>query len=336
MSLRAIVNTDHKNRLTETKAVEIEHPSDILVKVEYAAQNPIDVILEDNNMLTDGKIAGNDLFGVVKAIGDGVRDRTLVGKRVAAFTDGHNNQYRSGSFADYAIAKDGIYIVIPDSIGGAEASTLPLAFVTAVHGLYAKTRLGLERGANPQKVLVWGGNSSVGRYAIQLARLGGHHVITTASGSKDELLKLGASEVYDYTDATMAQDLIKKDGEIKYIFDAVGTSSSAAGSAKAAGSAASKYTTVRPDAAHTEGFPENITISTIIVYQVFFESGEETDLGREFTQEAAAWLANGSLVPNRPKVLGGLDSVAEGYQLHRDHKIRGVKLVYEVASGSKI
>lgn len=331
----AVIYDNKSLHLKETPKVEVSAPEDILVKVDYAAQNPIDVILADNHMLKDGKIAGNDLAGTVVAIGSGVRDRKLVGKRIAAFTDGHNNDYHSGSFAEYAIAKDGIYTVVPDAVSSPEASTLSLAYVTAAHGLYTSSRLNLE-GKSPQTVLVWGSNSSVGRYAIQLAKLRGHHVITTASGDNgQELIKLGAEKVYNYRDADVHEQIKKDHGPIEYIFDAIGNAASATASSKVSGTS-THYTTVRPDAAHTQDFPKHITISTIIVYQVFFPGSEEAKVGDEYFREAATWLKTKKLVCNVPKIIGGLDKVDVGYELHRKYQIKGVKLVYRVGEVGRL
>ncbi|KAG5370060.1 Zinc-type alcohol dehydrogenase-like protein C2E1P3.01 [Yarrowia sp. C11] len=329
----AVISDNHSLNLRNTPKAEIADPNDILVKVDYAAQNPIDVILNDNKMLKDGKIAGNDFSGTVVAIGSGVRDQKLVGKRIASFADGHNNDYPSGSFAEYAIAKDGIYTELPDSASSVEAATIPLAYVTAVHGLFSSTRLNLERKPS-QTVLIWGGNSSVGRYALQLAKLKGHRVITTANGGNDdELIKLGADKVYYYRDAAVVDKA--ENGSIKFIFDAIGTASSASACAQTA-SNPSHYTTVRPDAAHTQGFPKYITISTIIVYQVFFTGTEEAELGDKYLKDASTWLKTRKLVCNIPKIVGGLERVGEGYQLHRKYQIKGVKLVYRVGEVGRL
>lgn len=181
-----------------------------------------------------------------------------------------------------------------------------------------------------------GGNSSVGRYALQLAKLNGHHVLTTANGgNNEELIKLGADKVYNYRDTDVV-DKIKADyGPIKYIFDAIGTASSASACAKSAADP-SHYTTVRPDAAHTKEFPSYITVSTIIVYQVFFTDTEEAVVGDKYLTDAYTWLKSKKLVCNVPKLVGGLDKIEEGYQLHRKYQIKGVKLVYRVGEVGRL
>jgi Zn-dependent alcohol dehydrogenase len=57
--------------------------------------------------------------------------------------------------------------------------------------------------------LVWGGSTSVGCNAIQLATAAGYEVIATASPrNHDYLKKLGAVEVFDYRSPTVVRDII--------------------------------------------------------------------------------------------------------------------------------
>ena len=61
-----------------------------------------------------------------------------------------------------------------------------------------------------QTVLVWGGSTSVGCNAIQLAKAAGYRVVTTASPHNFDYLKsLGADEVYDYNRSDAAADIAR-------------------------------------------------------------------------------------------------------------------------------
>lgn len=58
-------------------------------------------------------------------------------------------------------------------------------------------------------VLIWGGATSVGSCAIQLAAAAGYEVITTASPRNFAYVKqLGASQVLDYRSPTVGRDLL--------------------------------------------------------------------------------------------------------------------------------
>lgn len=105
-------------------------------------------------------------------------------------------------------------IRIPDKVSYEEATVLPLALLTASAGLYAKDQLALPYPTTHpeptnQTVIIWGGSTSVGCAAIQLAAASGYDVLTTCSPRNFELCKrLGASKVYDYNSPTVAQDII--------------------------------------------------------------------------------------------------------------------------------
>jgi NADPH:quinone reductase-like Zn-dependent oxidoreductase len=84
-----------------------------------------------------------------------------------------------------------------------DAAVVPLAFATAVQALFQ--RLGIPEPGDPAAtafpILINGGTSSVGMYAVQLAKLAGLYVIATGSSRHREyLLSLGADVVVDYHD----------------------------------------------------------------------------------------------------------------------------------------
>jgi NADPH:quinone reductase-like Zn-dependent oxidoreductase len=73
---------------------------------------------------------------------------------------------------------------IPDDLSFEQAAVLPLGLSTAVSGLFLKDQLGLQLPAadkgeeRGKTVLIWGGSTSVGSNAIQLAVATGYEVIT--------------------------------------------------------------------------------------------------------------------------------------------------------------
>ena len=105
---------------------------------------------------------------------------------------------------------------IPEGISFESAAVIPLGLSTAASGLFQDGFLNLQfPTAPPQKLtgktlLIWGGASSVGCNAIQLAVAAGYQVVTTASPKNFEFVeKLGASAVYDYNDSAVGDDLLK-------------------------------------------------------------------------------------------------------------------------------
>ncbi|WP_417307679.1 zinc-binding alcohol dehydrogenase family protein, partial [Devosia sp.] len=103
---------------------------------------------------------------------------------------------------------------MPDGLDYVRAAVLPLALSTAAAGLFEPGQLGLgppklKPVATGRTVLIWGGSTSVGSNAIQLAVAAGYEVIATASPRNfDRLRQLGAAEVFDYRSKTAVRDII--------------------------------------------------------------------------------------------------------------------------------
>jgi NADPH:quinone reductase-like Zn-dependent oxidoreductase len=101
---------------------------------------------------------------------------------------------RIGTFAEFAIVRDGAAALKPTNLTFEEAASLPLVALTAWQALVEIGKL----GAN-QRVLIHAGSGGVGSVAIQLARHLGATVFTTVGTRNVELVKrLGANVAIDY------------------------------------------------------------------------------------------------------------------------------------------
>jgi NADPH:quinone reductase-like Zn-dependent oxidoreductase len=116
---------------------------------------------------------------------------------------------------EYARVQSDLLWKVPSSgpVGLREAPVYGVGFVTAAQVLY--TRLGLpyppQKADRSDWILIYGGSTSVGMFATQLAQLAGYKVITTASPKNFDLVKsYGADEVVDYHNADHAIQEIKK------------------------------------------------------------------------------------------------------------------------------
>lgn len=142
--------------------------------------------------------------------------RFKVGDRVIGQAVGTTvNQPAQGAFQHHTIVLDHMAAPIPNNMAFADAAVLPLGLGTAASGLYGRTQLALapplhSPTARPEVVLVWGGSSSVGCNAIQLAVASGYRCVATASARNAGLLKeLGASEVLDHSSPAIVEDVIE-------------------------------------------------------------------------------------------------------------------------------
>ena len=193
--------------------------NEILIRNAAIAINPIDWLLQDNAILPwldYPTILGSDVAGEIVAIGHGVT-RLKVGDRVLGQAVGTTvNKADHGAFQEHTIVLEHMASPIPDQMTFVEAAVLPLGLGTAASGLYGSTQLALRPPtsaavSSAEVVLVWGGSSSVGCNAIQLAVASGYRCITVASErNADMLKKLGATEVFDYKSDTLVDDLVNR------------------------------------------------------------------------------------------------------------------------------
>lgn len=99
-----------------------------------------------------------------------------------------------GGYAERVVVPAGQLLPVPTGVSLVDAAALPEVACTVWSNLV--TVAGLHAG---QTLLVHGGGSGIGTFAIQFARAIGADVITTARASKLETLrKLGARTVIDY------------------------------------------------------------------------------------------------------------------------------------------
>ena len=192
--------------------------NEVLVEVKACALNHLDIFVRNGLPGIEiplPHILGNDVAGVVREVGDLVtwvkpRDEVMVQPGVScghceACLSGRDNMCREydivgyrrdGGYAERVVVPGVNIIPKPSGLSWEEAAALPLVTVTAWHMLV--TRANVQPG---EDVLVHAAGSGVGSIAIQIAKLRGARVITTAS-SDEKLAKareLGADETINYT-----------------------------------------------------------------------------------------------------------------------------------------
>ncbi|TVY29107.1 Dehydrogenase [Lachnellula hyalina] len=189
----------------------------IVIKSKAVAINPADWAIQVKGnilfpWLAYPYIGGSDVAGEVYEIGSSVT-RFKVGDRViglALCLSGGSE----GAFQEYTVLRDHMTSHIPQGMSYESASAIPLGLSTAASGLFQKGLLGLQLPSISPKptgksLLIWGGSTSVGCNAIQLAVGAGYEVITTCSPKNFAYVKtLGASQAFDYNSPTIIPDLI--------------------------------------------------------------------------------------------------------------------------------
>jgi NADPH2:quinone reductase len=167
----------------------------VLVKVEAVAVNPIDTYIRSGVVamqLPKPFVIGCDLAGVVESVGDGVSGFER-GMRVWCSNQGLLG--RQGTFAEYAAVDADWLHPLPKGVAARDAAAVALVAITAHLGLFRDAKLG-----SGETIAVIGGTGGVGSMVVQMAKLAGARVITTAgSDAKVEAAKgLGADEVIGY------------------------------------------------------------------------------------------------------------------------------------------
>lgn len=193
------------------RLVEIERPTpgpgEVLVHMSAVSLNYRDKAIIDGTYPAPVEfplIPTSDLAGEVVAVGDGVSALKPGDKVISVFKpfwiDGVPTQEANasvlgsplpGTLAEYVVLKESGVLPYPTYLTPAEASTLPIAAVTAWVGLFSHGNLSAD-----QTVLVQG-SGGVALVALQLAVAQGAHVIalTRSKDKAGRLKELGASNV---------------------------------------------------------------------------------------------------------------------------------------------
>lgn len=178
------------------------YPGQVLIKVKAAGINRPDILQRKGLYPAPegaSPLPGLEVSGIIEDIGrttDQTPTSLQVGDEVVALTNG-------GGYAEYVSVPWGQVLPKPNGWSFAEAATIPETFFTVQQTLIDRAK----PGANDW-VLVHGGSGGIGATAIQLAKLAGAKVLTTAS--TDEKLayckQMGADVAINY----MTEDFVER------------------------------------------------------------------------------------------------------------------------------
>ncbi|KAJ8114285.1 hypothetical protein OPT61_g3807 [Boeremia exigua] len=227
----ATVGIKAKLGLIQVPTVKPEN-NQVRVRCEYTASTPLDLHQNDGGLLVKHpQVLGDGTAGTIVEVGPDAK-RLKVGDKVFGFT------WRSRAekaHQEYVTVEEWLLAKLPDGFTLAEAVTLPNNFVTVFHAATANLGIDLPwpkpddyaptNADSP--VLIWGGSSSVGQFAIQILRYYGYNnILATASRKHHERLRsLGAKGQFDYNDRNVVTSLLQAGGEtgIPLILDCIGS-----------------------------------------------------------------------------------------------------------------
>ncbi|ROW16353.1 hypothetical protein VPNG_02743 [Cytospora leucostoma] len=212
-----------RRKVVEQRATPEPGPNEVLIEVKAVALNPVDYSQRDIGMPpvpVYPAVLGSDAAGFVVKVGSDVTTAPAPGSRVIAFATSfyQDGSPDHGAFQEYALAQSEGVIALPDAFSFEQGAVFPLAFLTALTA-WTTISIPLDTKYTPQDrqaVLIWGGASSVGTFAVQSAKTLGFTVYATASPKHhDYLKKLGADAVFDYKSRDVVSQIVaaaKEDG----------------------------------------------------------------------------------------------------------------------------
>ncbi len=214
---------------------------EVLVRVHAASVNAYDTFVamgmaKDFMAHEFPAVLGQDVAGVVEALGDGV-EGFQAGDRVFGMI-GQKGAVHDGTFAELSTPLAPALALTPAAVDDQQAGTLGVAGTTAMSAVEA---IDPSSGAT---VLIVGATGGVGTFAIQLAAARGAHVIASVKpGDEDIVTALGAAETVDYSNDVVAAVRERHPDGIDALIDLVnrdpGQFGALAGLVRAGGRAAS-------------------------------------------------------------------------------------------------
>ena len=174
-------------------------PEQVLVKIEAAGVNPVDVYIHTGGY---GQrplpyTPGSDAAGVVEAIGDGVLG-IEIGQRV------YIAGTLTGTYAEKALCRPSQVRSLPSRLTFAQGAAIHVPYYTAYYGLH------LKADAKPgETVLIHGASGGVGLAAVQIAHAAGLTVIGTASSDegKEAVSASGADHVLNHAQDNYLEEI---------------------------------------------------------------------------------------------------------------------------------
>jgi NADPH:quinone reductase-like Zn-dependent oxidoreductase len=209
-------------------------PGEAVVKVQAVSLNAFDLMARAGRYKPNRvfpHILGSDFGGEVAEIDPAARLRWRPGQRVTGWwvvpcgrcepcVGGHPNRcaldykylgaHLPGAYAQYVKLPAVNLIALPDRMTWEEAAAFPTAFGTAWHMLV--TIAELRPG---ERVLIHAASSGVSTAAIQIAKLVGAYVFTTASADwkLERARAIGADETINYATHDFQAEIMRRTGK---------------------------------------------------------------------------------------------------------------------------
>jgi NADPH:quinone reductase-like Zn-dependent oxidoreductase len=188
-------------------------PGEVRIAVGAAAVNPTDIGLRQRGAddLPPPWVPGMDAAGAVESVGAGVV-HDAAGDAVMAVVA--PRRVEGGAQGALVVVPAASVVPVPDGMTPAQAATLPMNGLTALHGL---ALLGLVEG---QTLLVTGGAGLLASYVIPIAKRRGLRVLADAAPKDEALVRsFGADVLLPRGDALVAAVRAEVPEGVDAVFD---------------------------------------------------------------------------------------------------------------------
>jgi NADPH:quinone reductase-like Zn-dependent oxidoreductase len=349
---RAAVVQEPKSRniILERSLTSAIQPDEIGIKITATAINPVDWKMRDYDAFIQSypAILGSDAAGKVVAVGRNVT-QLRAGDRV--FFQGIIGTNDSSTFQQYCKMPAALVSATPENISDQEAAGISLATMVVATAFYDKTGYGLippweaggETAGEGKAIVIIGGASSVGQYAIQLARISGFtRIVTNASAANHATLKqLGAHVVLDRKQSSARDFAAATNGlPLSFVYDAISAKSTQVLSVQVvqATKAAENPCVITVHVVHPEA-PDQEAVQLAQSTQPAIGIKQVLGIGSSpalrYLSEPLAkalggedgYIAMGAFRPNKPRLVrGGLEAVEDVLAINRSG-VSGEKVV---------
>ncbi|KAL8645187.1 MAG: hypothetical protein Q9226_007412 [Calogaya cf. arnoldii] len=323
---------------------------EVLVRVLWTASTPLDLHQADGGLLVKHpQVLGDGVAGRVVAIGP---DVTILKENDLVFGFTFRNEKEKAQ-QEYVCASENLFGKVPSGWEDrlSECVTVPNNFVTAWNTLSNLLGLALPwpkpptfKPSTDPRILVWGGSSSVGQYALQiLSYYSYRNLIATASPRNFGLVKeCGVAHVIPYN--SPAADLKKEiEARLEGKLDLPGRSVEPIAEIAEAGAkvAIMLPVVIRDAAEHVEpeyemdvgevvGWREGVEVKGV---RTHFYLDDPFLASRLQPEIMPTLLAQGMVRPNRQKIVEGatlLERAQKALDMLRRKEVSGERLVWQI------
>ncbi|KAE8443923.1 hypothetical protein EG329_001233 [Mollisiaceae sp. DMI_Dod_QoI] len=221
----------------DTRPIPSPKSGQVLIKVTATQILPHDTSSRDKGLFIKDhlpSVVGHNIAGIVQELGPGVTKYTIgqhiygQGNPLAVTTD-------SSGLQQYATLSTNESAPVPENLTDDQMATLPINATTIFCALFHQNWLGFPPPFSTEaktydykkeKLVVIGGGSNCGKFAIQFAKLVGFGIIIAIASlsGETELKAMGATHVIDRHSESIVKDVQKICGgeeEVTHVIDTV-------------------------------------------------------------------------------------------------------------------